>query len=57
MGADRSLPIAFAKAQMGAGVHLPTKGAVFLSVRDGDRAAIVEIARKLPGMEIRRADK
>ena len=51
MGADRSLPIAFAKAQMGAGVHLPTKGSVFLSVRDGDRAAIVEIARKLREME------
>jgi carbamoyl-phosphate synthase large subunit len=51
MGADRSLPIAFAKAQMGAGVHLPTKGAVFLSVREGDRDAIVEIARKLREME------
>ena len=37
MGADRSLPIAFAKAQMAAGVHLPTKGNVFLSVRDGDK--------------------
>lgn len=29
MGADRSLPVAFAKAQMAAGVILPTSGKVF----------------------------
>ncbi|MBI1303728.1 MAG: carbamoyl-phosphate synthase large subunit [Phycisphaera sp.] len=50
MGADRSLPIAFAKAQMGAGVHLPTKGAVFLSVRESDREEIVGITRDLGKM-------
>ena len=47
MGADRSLPIAFAKAQMAAGVPLPTGGAVFLSVRDSDKQAAVEVARSL----------
>jgi carbamoyl-phosphate synthase large subunit len=47
MGADRSLPIAFAKAQMAAGVPLPTKGGVFLSVRDSDKAAAIEVARSL----------
>ncbi len=47
MGADRSLPIAFAKAQMGAGVPLPTAGAVFVSVRDSDKAAAIEVARTL----------
>jgi carbamoyl-phosphate synthase large subunit len=50
MGADRSLPIAFAKAQMAAGVHLPTKGNVFLSVRDGDKDEAIAIARDLRSM-------
>ncbi|MBM4111781.1 MAG: carbamoyl-phosphate synthase large subunit [Phycisphaerae bacterium] len=50
MGADRSLPIAFAKAQAGAGVHLPTSGNVFLSVRDEDKAQIVDVARSLGAM-------
>jgi carbamoyl-phosphate synthase large subunit len=50
MGADRSLPVAFAKAQMAAGVHLPTGGNVFLSVRDGDKHQAVEVARSLASM-------
>ncbi len=50
MGIDRSLPIAFAKAQMAAGVHLPTKGNVFLSVREDDKPHIVEVARSLRSM-------
>ena len=47
MGADRSLPVAFAKAQMAAGVKLPTSGRVFLSVREGDKPAAIDIARSL----------
>jgi carbamoyl-phosphate synthase large subunit len=50
MGADRSLPVAFAKAQMSAGVFLPTQGKVFLSVRESDRPHAVEIARSLVAM-------
>jgi carbamoyl-phosphate synthase large subunit len=50
MGTDRSLPVAFAKAQMAAGVFLPTKGNVFLSVRDGDKAQSIEVARSLESM-------
>ncbi len=50
MGADRSLPIAFAKAQMAAGVQLPVAGEVFLSVRDGDKDHVVDIARSLASM-------
>jgi carbamoyl-phosphate synthase large subunit len=50
MGADVSLPIAFAKAQMGAGIHLPTKGNVFLSVRDGDKEESIAVARDLCAM-------
>jgi len=37
MGWDRSFPLAFLKAQMGAGTHLPEGGRVFLSVRDADK--------------------
>ena len=37
MGWDRSFARAFLKAQMGAGVHLPTAGTVFLSIRDADK--------------------
>ena len=47
MGADRSLPVAFAKAQMAAGVVLPTTGKIFLSVRESDKRASIEIARSL----------
>ena len=50
MGADRDLPVAFAKAQMGAGISLPTSGGVFLSVRESDKAASIDVARALHGM-------
>src|SRR5690606_26021848 len=42
--------ITFAKAQMGAGVNLPTKDNVFLSVRESDKPHIVEVARSLRSM-------
>ena len=48
MGWDRSFPRAFLKAQMGAGVTLPTEGAVFLSIKDSDKTPeLVETARTL----------
>jgi carbamoyl-phosphate synthase large subunit len=50
MGTDRSLPVAFAKAQMAAGVRLPTSGNVFLSVRDADKHQAIEVARSLDAM-------
>lgn len=50
MGLDRSLPIALAKAKMGAGIELPLSGNVFLSVRDEDKAVIVNVARSLLSM-------
>jgi carbamoyl-phosphate synthase large subunit len=37
MGWDRSFPLAFLKAQIGAGTHLPEGGRVFVSVRDADK--------------------
>ncbi|HHI70534.1 MAG TPA: carbamoyl-phosphate synthase large subunit, partial [Rhodobacteraceae bacterium] len=37
MGWDKSFPVAFLKAQMGAGVKLPHDGAVFISIKDADK--------------------
>ena len=50
MGADRSLPVALAKAEMACGFDLPREGSVFLSVRDSDKGAAVDIARNLVSM-------
>ncbi len=50
MGLDFSFERAFAKSQLGAGVLLPASGAVFLSVRDADKAAAVVVARRLVEM-------
>jgi carbamoyl-phosphate synthase large subunit len=48
MGWDRSFALAFLKAQMGAGMELPTEGRVFLSVKDSDKTlALAEAARGL----------
>ena len=47
MGLDEDLGIAFAKAQAAAKPGLPTKGNVFLSVKDADKALAVELARQL----------
>jgi carbamoyl-phosphate synthase large subunit len=51
MGWDRTFPLAFLKAQMGAGTHLPTEGRVFLSVRDMDKTeTLAAAARDLVAM-------
>jgi carbamoyl-phosphate synthase large subunit len=47
MGLDSDFGRAFAKAQLGAGIDLPLTGAVFVSVRDGDKMALVEPCRQL----------
>ena len=47
MGIDDNFAKAFAKAQLGAGVKLPTSGKVFISVRDADKKHIVSAAKKL----------
>ncbi len=47
MGLDADFGRAFAKAQLGAGVDLPRAGTVFVSVRDRDKAALVEPCRRL----------
>jgi carbamoyl-phosphate synthase large subunit len=50
MGIDGDFGRAFAKSQLGAGVELPLKGAVFVSVRDRDKPAMVEPCRRLVEM-------
>lgn len=47
MGIDHHFGMAFAKAQMAAGNSLPLEGSAFLSVRDHDKEALLEIAKKL----------
>ncbi|WP_449191454.1 carbamoyl-phosphate synthase large subunit [Thauera sp.] len=47
MGVGRSFAEAFVKSQIGAGVKLPTCGAVFISVKPSDRPVAVEVAREL----------
>ncbi|MEJ2492374.1 MAG: carbamoyl-phosphate synthase large subunit [Desulfuromonadales bacterium] len=47
MGIDWEFGKAFAKAQLGANVRLPTTGKVFVSVKDADKKAVIEPVRKL----------
>ncbi len=50
MGLDTSFERAFAKAQLGAGVVLPERGTVFLSVKDADKQGLPLLARRLNEM-------
>ncbi len=47
MGWDRSFPIAFLKAQWGAGVDLPGKGNVFISIKDADKTGQMREAARI----------
>jgi carbamoyl-phosphate synthase large subunit len=50
MGIDADFGRAFAKSQLASGTSLPLEGRVFVSVRDGDKAALVEPCRRLVAM-------
>src|SRR5207253_2895858 len=50
MGIDAELGLAFAKSQAAGGWGLPSKGTVFVSVADRDKAAIVAPVRSLVKM-------
>ena len=41
MGWDRDFPRAFLKAQMGAGMVLPSEGRAFISIKDADKGALM----------------
>lgn len=47
MGTGDTFAAAFARAQLGAGDEPPTSGLCLISVRDVDKAAAVEVARRL----------
>src|SRR5438876_1724497 len=54
MATAADLPTAFAKAERAAGRPLPIAGTAFLSVRDADKRAVVDVATKLaaPGFKL-----
>jgi len=47
MGLDRDFGRAFAKSQLGSGATMPDSGRVFISVRDRDKPAMVELGARL----------
>jgi carbamoyl-phosphate synthase large subunit len=50
MGVGQTFAEAFVKSQLAAGVRLPAGGRVFLSVRDADKLATIDIARQLAAL-------
>ncbi len=50
MGLDTHYDMAFAKAQLGAGMRLPVTGAVFVSVKEADRPKVLGPIRQLIDM-------
>jgi carbamoyl-phosphate synthase large subunit len=54
MGIDSDFGIAFAKSQIAAGLTIPLKGRVFISVMNKDKRSIIFVAKKLSdfGFEI-----
>jgi carbamoyl-phosphate synthase large subunit len=53
MGLDRDYALAFAKAQLGAGVDLPRSGTLFVSVRDEDKPRVLPAVRRLSDLGFR----
>ena len=50
MGIDSDFPRAFAKSQLSAGGTLPQGGAVFISVKDSNKAAIIPVSQQLSAL-------
>lgn len=46
MGIDESFGVSYYKAQLSAGMELPRKGKLFISVRDADKGKILDIVKK-----------
>ncbi|WP_226019329.1 carbamoyl-phosphate synthase large subunit [Novosphingobium sp. FKTRR1] len=53
MGIDANFAVAFAKAQIGAGMRLPLAGTVFVSVKDSDKPVVLPAVQKLAGLGFR----
>jgi carbamoyl-phosphate synthase large subunit len=50
MGLDVDFAMAFAKAQLGAGMRMPQSGVAFVSVKDGDKPVILPAVQRLVGL-------
>jgi len=50
MGVAKTFGEAFAKAQIAAGLYLPTKGTVFFSVKEHDKQHVAAVARRFVNM-------
>ncbi|MCF8094531.1 MAG: carbamoyl-phosphate synthase large subunit [Desulfobacteraceae bacterium] len=50
MGIDTDFGRAYAKSQVAAGQHLPRQGAVFISVQDSDKKAVLGVAKQFSDM-------
>ncbi|MCF8025168.1 MAG: carbamoyl-phosphate synthase large subunit, partial [Desulfobacteraceae bacterium] len=50
MGIDTDFGRAYAKSQVAAGQHLPRQGAVFISVQDSDKKAVLGVAKQFADM-------
>ncbi|MCK4467205.1 MAG: carbamoyl-phosphate synthase large subunit, partial [Desulfobacterales bacterium] len=53
MGIDSKFGSAYAKAQLGAGQNLPVSGAVFISVKDHDKEAVLDVASHYRDMDFK----
>ena len=53
MGIDSTFGAAYAKSQLAAGQKLPTKGSVFISVKNQDKRSIIFVAKKLADLGFR----
>jgi carbamoyl-phosphate synthase large subunit len=53
MGVDDSFGMAFAKAQLSAGMELPTEGAVIITVNERDKPTVTPLARRFHDMGFR----
>jgi carbamoyl-phosphate synthase large subunit len=53
MGIDSNFAIAFAKSQLGAGTRLPSKGTLFVSVKDSDKTVILPGVQRLAKLGFR----
>jgi carbamoyl-phosphate synthase large subunit len=54
IGVDKSFHLAYYKAMLASGMRFPTKGKVYITVRDSDKDAIIPIAQELveAGLEL-----
>ena len=53
MGIDSKFGSAYAKAQLGAGQNLPVSGTVFISVKNNDKEAVLDIASHYRDMDFK----